>query len=89
MAVDVACGGSGWNSTSAGWAGGQREGREAESGEGVEEDGEEVANRCMMVKKKSARETLFVEWVEGKPYSLWWFPIARTREQIVNICVKM
>lgn len=27
------------------------------------------ANRCMTVKKNSAMETLFVECVEGNPYS--------------------
>ena len=45
-------------------------GSNADAGIG-EVDAGVLASREMTVKKKRAMETLFVECVEGKPYSRW------------------
>ena len=37
-----------------------------------------VASRWTCEKKNNASETLFVEWVDGNPYSRWWFPMAKS-----------
>ena len=60
----------------------EREERESMTGTVLEVASAGVlASREMTVKKKRAMETLFVECVEGKPYSRWWFPIARPRHR--------
>jgi hypothetical protein len=45
-------------------------------------EGGEEARRWTWEKKKRAMETLLVEWVEGKPYSRWWEPIAVRRRDV-------
>lgn len=52
---------------------------EAKAGEVVSWNAGVVANLWTSAKRKRAIETLFVEWVDGNPYSRWWEPIAVER----------